>query len=94
MEEDILLSQASALPLLLNLEVKMFADRIQNIHLHSRQVEIFWKDAGASHEMLWTVTEESNTVADQLKSDQCCALVLKQAFLAAAVMRRRWYQRL
>lgn len=41
MKEDILLSQASTLPLLLNSEVKMFAERIQNIHLHSRQMEIF-----------------------------------------------------
>lgn len=52
MKEGILLPQASALPLLLNSEVKMFVARIQNIHPHSRQVEIFWKDAGVSHEVL------------------------------------------
>lgn len=94
MKKDFPLSQASTLPLLLNPEVKMFAVRVQNIHLHSRQVEIFWKDAGASHEVLWIGTEESKTVADLLKSDQCCAFLLQQAFLAAVVMRRKWHQKL
>lgn len=72
MKDNVLLSWASTPPFLLNSEVKMFADRKKNIHFYFGWVEILWKGTGASSYMVWTLTEESNTVFEL-----CCADLAK-----------------